>query len=133
MGLPINIDDVLGGRSVEWERLEFKENWNPEAILRTLCAFANDFHNLSGGYIFVGIAEEGGRPILPPTGVAPELLDELQKEVVRLGNFIQPPYFPQIDPCEIGGSARSGGASTTYAMARPPSRQRTTNCMNCSS
>jgi ATP-dependent DNA helicase RecG len=31
MHLPINIDDVLHGQTVEWERLEFKQGWNPEA------------------------------------------------------------------------------------------------------
>ena len=49
MRLPINIDDVLHGQTVEWERLEFKQGWNPEAVLHTVCAFANDFHNLGGG------------------------------------------------------------------------------------
>ena len=49
MSLPINIHEVLQGRPVEWERLEFKRGRNPEAILHTLCAFANDFHNLGGG------------------------------------------------------------------------------------
>ncbi len=92
MGLPINVEDVLAGRSVEWERLEFTEGWNPEAILHTLCAFANDFHNLGGGYVFVGLAEENGRPILPPAGSAPEISDELQKKVIELGNRIQPPF-----------------------------------------
>lgn len=41
MSLPINIHEVLQGRPVEWERLEFKRGWNPEAVLHTLCAFAN--------------------------------------------------------------------------------------------
>jgi hypothetical protein len=54
MPLPIKIDDVLHGQTVEWERLEFKQGWNPEAVLHTMCAFANDFHNLGGGYIFIG-------------------------------------------------------------------------------
>ena len=39
MHLPINIDDVLHGQTVEWERLEFKQGWNPEAVLHTMCAF----------------------------------------------------------------------------------------------
>jgi len=51
MSLPVNIHKVLQGLPVEWERLEFKRGWNPEAILHTLCAFANDFHNLGGGYV----------------------------------------------------------------------------------
>ena len=41
MSLPINIHEVLRGRPVEWERLEFKRGWNPEAVLHSLCAFAN--------------------------------------------------------------------------------------------
>ena len=49
MSLPVNIHEVLQGRPVEWERLEFKRGWNPEAVLHTLCAFANVFHNLGGG------------------------------------------------------------------------------------
>ena len=69
MHLPINIDDVLHGQTVEWERLEFKQGWNPEAILHTMCAFANDFHNLGGGYILIGVAENQGQPILPPAGL----------------------------------------------------------------
>ncbi len=103
MGLPINVEDVLAGHSVEWERLEFKEGWNPEPILHTLCAFANDFHNLGGGYIFVGIADEDGRPILPPAGVTFGALDALQKKVVELGRKIQPSYTPQIEPYEVQG------------------------------
>jgi len=69
MSLPVNIHKVLQGLPVEWERLEFKRGWNPEAVLHTLCAFANDFHNLSGGYIFLGIADDNGRPGLPPAGI----------------------------------------------------------------
>lgn len=49
--LPINIDDLFTAKTIEWERLEFKAGWNPEDMVRTLCAFANDFHNLGGGYI----------------------------------------------------------------------------------
>lgn len=101
MALPINIDEVLLGRSVEWERLEFKENWNPEAVMHTLCAFANDFHNLGGGYLFIGIADDNGRPVLPPSGLSPDGLDRLQKEVLRIGYKIVPAYHPLIDPCTI--------------------------------
>ncbi len=71
MPLQINIHDLLRGKPVEWERLEFKEGWNPEAVLHTLCAFANDLHNLGGGYILIGIAEDNGRPVLPPVGLDP--------------------------------------------------------------
>ena len=62
MSLPVNVHKVLQGLPVEWERLEFKRGLNPEAVLHTLCAFANDFHNLGGGYIFLGIADDNGSP-----------------------------------------------------------------------
>jgi len=101
MRLPINIDDVLRGQTVEWERLEFKKGWNPEAILHTLCAFANDFHNLGGGYIFIGIEEKNGRPLLPPAGITGDEIDQIQKEIINLGYRIQPAYHPVIAPYVI--------------------------------
>ena len=65
---------------MEWERIEYKRGWNPEDVVHSICAFANDFHNLGGGYIIVGIEEKDGRPVLPPTGINPDKIDEIQKE-----------------------------------------------------
>ena len=42
MPLPINISELINGNTVEWDRLEFKSGWNPEDVLHTICAFAND-------------------------------------------------------------------------------------------
>lgn len=104
MPLPVNINDLLMGKPVEWERLEFKADWNPEDILHTLCAFANDFHNLGGGYIIIGIAEENGRPVLPPVGIDSARIDGIQKELLGLGfNAIIPYYHPLVVPVEIEG------------------------------
>lgn len=97
--LPINIDDL-----VESERIEYKEGWNPESILHTLCAFANDFHNLGGGYVLVGVAEENGQPQLPPAGLLPEQIDAIQKELLNLGHSaIAPHYHPLTAAYEIQG------------------------------
>lgn len=49
MALPVNIDKLLRGKIVEWERLDFKRGWNPDDVLHTACAFANDIHNWGGG------------------------------------------------------------------------------------
>jgi predicted HTH transcriptional regulator len=38
MALPVNIDDLVNHRKVEWARIEYKEGWNPEKVLHTLCA-----------------------------------------------------------------------------------------------
>ena len=41
MRLPINIEELLGGRAVEGDRIEYNTGWNPDAIYRSVCAFAN--------------------------------------------------------------------------------------------
>lgn len=93
--LPVNIDDLLRQRTIEGERVEYKAGWNPEAVLHTLCAFANDFHNLGGGYIVIGVEEENGRPLLPPKGIEPGTIEAIQKEILNLGHHaVQPPYHP---------------------------------------
>lgn len=96
--LPINIDELLKGQIVEWERLEFKEGWNPEAFLRTVCAFANDINNWGGGYLIFGIKEADGQPIFPPVGLAPNTIDAIQKEILELGYRIRPHYHPVVAP-----------------------------------
>lgn len=55
--LPINLADLLRQRTVEGERIEYKAGWSPESVLHAMCAFANDFHNLGGGYTIVGVVE----------------------------------------------------------------------------
>ncbi|ETD72230.1 transcriptional regulator, partial [Pelistega indica] len=91
--LPININDLLANHSIESERIEYKEGWNPESILHTICAFANDFYNLGGGYIVIGVKEKDGIPQLPPVGLRSEQIDVIQKELVSLEkNAIQPSF-----------------------------------------
>ncbi|STZ76534.1 Fic family protein [Bergeriella denitrificans] len=104
--LPINIDDLLHKRRVESERIEYKADWNREDVLHTLCAFANDFHNLGGGYMVVGVAEENGMPILPPVGLSPEKIDNIQKELLQLEkNAITPAYHTLTEVYEIEGKS----------------------------
>ena len=98
MPLPINIHDLVNGQSIEWERLEFKAGWNPEAILHTIVAFANDINNWGGGYIVVGIKEHEGRPMLPPVGISSEKIDGIQKKLLELSHKISPNYFPVVAP-----------------------------------
>lgn len=87
--LPVSLDDLLQGGAVEWERLEYKRGWNPEDVLNTLCAFANDFHNLGGGYLLLGVEENEGRPVLPPIGLRPDQLDRIQKDLLNLCQTVQ--------------------------------------------
>ena len=93
--LPINLEDLLRQRHVEGERIEYKAGWNPDPVVRTLCAFANDFQNLGGGYVIIGQdCDSTGSPVFPPVGVDPKALDKIQQELQTYCNLIQPPYFP---------------------------------------
>ena len=98
MALAININELLNGKVIEWERLEFKQGWNPEDVIHTLCAFANDINNWGGGYIILGIAEHKGRPVLPPAGLNPDQMDKMQGEITGLCYQLQPHYMPIIQP-----------------------------------
>ena len=55
MALLTDINDLLKKRKVESDRIEFKKGWNPTAIYRSICAFANDIEDIGGGYILVGV------------------------------------------------------------------------------
>ena len=95
MTLPVNIESLIDGRVVESDRIEFKKGWNPDAIYRTICAFANDFEDTGGGYIVVGVEEEKGRAKRPVCGVSLNELDEIQKSMIGFNNLIQPYYQPR--------------------------------------
>ena len=101
MSLPINIEEILNGHTVEWERIECKKGWNPEEIIHTIGAFANDINNWGGGYIFIGVEEENGMPKLPPIGLSAGNLDSIQKELLNLIHKIQPYYAPVPQPYVI--------------------------------
>jgi len=98
MALPININELIHGHTVEWERLEFKQGWNPEDVIHSMCAFANDLNNWGGGYIIVGVAENNGQAVLPPAGIDQNQLDAIQGEIINLAYQIQPNYYPITKP-----------------------------------
>ena len=75
MPVPTNIKTLLSGSAVEWARIEFKETWDAEASLKTICAFANDIDNWGGGYLVIGVEEKDGRPVHPLKGVPVDKVD----------------------------------------------------------
>ena len=103
MALPINIENLLTGETVEWDRIEFKKGWNPEDVMHTITAFANDINNWGAGYIFIGIEEKDGMPLLPPFGLQLNQFDGIQKELVNIANQISPYYCPVTQPYKIDG------------------------------
>jgi ATP-dependent DNA helicase RecG len=98
MALPINIDELLHGNTVEWDRIELKKGWNPEDIIHSLCAYANDINNWDGGYVIIGVEEENGKARLPPIGLQVQELDAIQKKLIELCHKLSPAYIPVFQP-----------------------------------
>ena len=71
-----------------------KETWDPEASLKTVCAFANDLDNWGGGYIVIGVEEDNGRPVYPLKGIPFDKVDAYQKNILAKCKLIRPAYMP---------------------------------------
>ncbi len=95
MELEIGIEDLLNKNRIEKDRIEFKASWNPDDIYHSVCAFANDYDNIGGGYIMVGVEEENGVAVRPVKGVPEAQLDKIQKEILGYNNTMVPSYFPK--------------------------------------
>ena len=103
MELPINVEDLILERLVESTRLDYKEGFDPKAVLHSICAFANDIDNTGGGYIIIGIEEDKGFPKLPPKGIEKDKVDGIMKDLVGYCNQIEPRYLPIVKPVKFQG------------------------------
>lgn len=87
---------------MESARIEFKASWDesttgPQALM-TICAFANDYQNLNGGYVVLGIAQKEGRPVLPPKGLTPSDVERAQRWLRGRCRSMRPPLEPVLSP-----------------------------------
>ena len=123
MALPTSIQTLLEGGVVEWARIEFKSTWDPQASLKTICAFANDLDNWGGGYLIVGVSEgKDGRPG-ELVGVAPEKVDAYLKDMLNKCKLIQPDYMPITEVARYKGKTflvlwAPGGSQRPYSSPK---------------
>ena len=99
--LPVKLEDLIHTRTVESVRVEFKATWNDpirDAVIRTIAAFANDFQGQNGGYVVLGIEDQGGAPVLPPRGLDGLDLERVQKEILGNCERLSPSYKPLVAP-----------------------------------
>ncbi len=87
MAIPINIEELINKRTVESSRTELKSDFNPNTIIHSICAFANDIDNLGGGYIVVGVEEKDGSPVFPVKGIKQNRIDNILKDLVGYCRF----------------------------------------------
>lgn len=98
MKINIKIEDLLQNNIIETNRIEYKSGFNPDSIIRSICAFANDIDNIGGGYIIIGVEEDNGIAKLPVKGIPENALDRIQKELFDYCHSIEPTYMPVIEP-----------------------------------
>lgn len=98
MALPINVSELIENRVVGSNRIEYKKDWNPEPIVHTIAAFANDIDNCDGGYIVIGVEEEDDLPVIPVSGLEKKSLDKIQKDILNKCSLIEPRYIPVVKP-----------------------------------
>ena len=88
MALAININDLLNKQKIESNRIEFKKGWNPASIYHSVCAFANDFEDLGGGYIVVGVdSDEATGVAIRPVFLQKKLMVFFKKWWVTITRF----------------------------------------------
>lgn len=97
MSIHITIEKLLNKSIVEPARIEFRENRNPDATLKTISAFANDFYNYGGGYIVIGLKENQGQIDLLNSRLNINEINNIQKDILRYCNFLKPKYIPETE------------------------------------
>ena len=100
-----NIQKLLDRREHESSELEYYSGFNPRAVVRTICAFANDVENNGGGIIVIGVGDDDGRPKFPLRGVRP---GEGRKIIRKLSEYlrtIEPQYEPMAEAVTYFDSA----------------------------
>ena len=85
---------------VEWARIELKETWDPQASLKTICAFANDVDNWGGGYLVIGVSDNGEGKPAQLKGVPDSKIDAYLKDMLNKCKLIQPSFIPITEVAE---------------------------------
>ena len=60
MVLHVDVRKLVEGSIIETNRVEYRASGNPQKVLHTICAFANDYEETHGSYIVIGVSETNG-------------------------------------------------------------------------
>lgn len=127
----VDVDELVSCTIIESDRIAFERDWNPEKVLHTICAFANDFDNIGGGYIIIGIEEIDGSPT-NCIGVNPSRIPGIEHELTELCNSISPRYSPNLSVEKYHGKDIlvlwvPGGERRPYKCPVTPSKRKSDN------
>ena len=89
-------NEILKNKTVECSYIEYKASEQQlDKILKTICAYGNNYYNNDIQYIFIGVEEENNEehkavPVLPVKGIAEGRLEKCKNTVNSLRSFLYP-------------------------------------------
>lgn len=83
---------MIESNRAEWDFVEYKKSYQQEdKILKTICAYANNFMNRDYGYLFIGIEEQDDKvdgvkaiPVRPITDLLEGQLEVAENHIKSL-------------------------------------------------
>ena len=89
-------NEILISRTAECSYIEYKTSEQQlDKILKTICAYGNNYYNNDIQYIFIGVEEENNEeqkavPVLPIKGIAEGRLEKCKNIINSLRSFLYP-------------------------------------------
>ncbi len=89
-------NEILRNKTAECSYIEYKASEQQiDKILKTVCAYGNNYYDNDTQYIFIGIEEENNEdskavPVLPIKGVAEGRLEKCKNTINSLRSFLYP-------------------------------------------
>ena len=89
-------NEILKNKTAECSYIEYKASEQQlDKILKTICAYGNNYYNNDIQYIFIGVEEENNEeqkaiPVLPIKGVTEGRLEKCKNAINSLRSFLYP-------------------------------------------
>ena len=94
--IKLHANEILTSRVPECSYIEYKASAEQlDKILKTVCAYGNNYCDNDIQYLFIGVAEENSEdnkaiPVLPVSGISPGRLEKCKNILNSLRSFIYP-------------------------------------------
>ena len=102
-------NDILRNRTAECSYIEYKASEQQlDKLLKTICAYGNNYYNNDIQYIFIGVEEENSEdnkaiPIIPIKGISEGRLEKCKNTINSLRPFLYPHVTFEIISNELDG------------------------------
>jgi len=102
-------NEILKNKTAECSYIEYKASEQQlDKILKTICAYGNNYYNNDIQYIFIGVEEENNEankavPVLPIKGIYKGQLEKCKNTINSLRSFLYPNVSFEVLSNELDG------------------------------